>query len=158
MENDEISGLGYLWDPKQGVELEGEIHEGVLHGEGMKRDLATGRTVFGKFVRGDIRSLSALENKGESVEGSLLSLKRRIHLHALEFTNDYLNERAIYLLHNFFETMVENEVSYSQFLKQREKKTTPSLLTLRREPSTQELAYSINEYNMIKNALSSRRP
>ena len=30
---------------------------------------------------------------GELAEGGLLKLKRKIHMHALEYTNDYLNER-----------------------------------------------------------------
>lgn len=59
-----------------------------------------------------------MDNKAESLENNLIALKKRIHLHALDFTNDYLNERPIYLLRNFYETIAENETTYDQFLKQ----------------------------------------
>lgn len=76
-------GLGYLWDVNQGLEFEGQICNGALDGEGAKRDLSTGKAIFGKFVKGDIRSLETLERNGDTVENSLLALKKRIHLHAL---------------------------------------------------------------------------
>ena len=77
----------------------------MLDGEGMKKDLHTGRSVFGKFVKGDIRNIQTMDNKADSLENNLIALKKRIHLHALDFTNDYLNERPIYLLRNFYETI-----------------------------------------------------
>lgn len=76
-------GLGYLWDANQGLEFEGQICNGVLDGEGAKRDLSTGKSIFGKFVKGDIRSLESLERNGDSVDSNLVALKKRIHLHAL---------------------------------------------------------------------------
>ena len=56
-EEGQISGLGYIYDSNQGIELEGEIYNGVLDGEGLKREVTTGKSIFGKFSKGDIRSL-----------------------------------------------------------------------------------------------------
>ena len=76
----------------------------MLDGEGIKREIDTGKTIFGKFSKGDIRTLEVMDAKNNG-EGLLTSMKKRIHLHALEYTNDYLNERPVYLLRNFYETM-----------------------------------------------------
>jgi hypothetical protein len=83
----------------------------------------------------------------------LSALKKRIHLHALEYENDYLNERPIYLLRNFYDTMTENEDRYSQYLKTEKgdrSRSKPQILTLSRQPSRDELAYNVNQFNLIK--------
>ena len=132
----------------------------MIDGEGIRREPGTGRTIFGKFSKGDIRDLSTLDSRGQSSEVLLSNLKKRIHLHALEFENDYLNERPIYLLRNFQETMTENEERYNQYLKHdkgEKSKTKPNILTLSRLPSQDQLTYNVTEYNLIKQALSAHR-
>jgi hypothetical protein len=61
-----MQGLGYLCNREQGWEIEGEIRHGVLDGEGLKRDLTNKRAMFGKFSKGDIRSLETLEDKRDA--------------------------------------------------------------------------------------------
>jgi hypothetical protein len=56
--------------------------------------------------------------------------------------------------------MAENEDRYNQFLKQQgssREKRSPSVLRLSREPSRDELAFNIREYNLLQQALSSHR-
>lgn len=35
----------------------------MLDGEGVKRELTTGKIIFGKFIKGDIRSLDIVDFK-----------------------------------------------------------------------------------------------
>jgi hypothetical protein len=45
--------------------------------------------------------LDILTDNNESADSSLNKLKKRIHIHSLEYTNDYINERPVYQLRNF---------------------------------------------------------
>lgn len=155
-----ISGLGYLFDRAAEVEMEGELERGQLHGEGIKRELATNRTIYGRFSRGDIRSLDVLTDNSESANAGLDRLKKRIHIHSLEYTNDYINERPVYQLRNFLEGVTRNELGYSQFKREqssranseRERPTVPW-----DNASSDELSHDIKEYNLINNALRGKK-
>lgn len=153
-----ILGLGYFYDRAQQVEYEGEIDKNQLHGEGIKRELSTGRCIFGKFSRGDIRSLDVLTDSKESADISLAKLKKRIHNHSLEYANDYINERPIFLLKNFMREIVKNQLRYSQFKNEQAAKSSQgSNMAMSREGSSDELKNNIYEYNMISQALRAKK-
>lgn len=80
-------------------------------------------------------------------------------MHALEYTNDYLNERPVFLLRNFLQSIVDNEANYDRFLREggRGVPRTFSAESLSRQASSEELTYSIKEYNLIKQALRGSR-
>ena len=78
-----LQGLGYVCDHGREVEWEGEMEEGQLNGEGVKRELGTGRSIYGRFSRGDIRSLDIMTDKPENIQSHLLKLKKRVHIHSL---------------------------------------------------------------------------
>ena len=86
-----LHGLGYVYEGGREWEWEGEMQSGQLHGEGVKRELATGRAIYGRFNKGDIRSLDVLTDRAEVIKESLCRLKKRVHIHSLEYRNDYMN-------------------------------------------------------------------
>lgn len=63
-------------------------------------------------------------------------LKKKIHNHSLEYINDYINERPIFLLKNFMREIVQNELKYSQFQAQQPVLPSQKSQVLSREVSS----------------------
>ena len=56
LEQGSLNGIGYDFNKKE-FEYEGEMKNGQLDGEGIKREVLTNKTIYGKFSKGELKTL-----------------------------------------------------------------------------------------------------
>ena len=65
--------------------------------------------LYGKFSNGDIRNIDIMTDDREEIKKLLLKRKRSIHIHSLQFSNNYSNERPILILKNLMRIIVNEK-------------------------------------------------